>query len=50
MEFQKFCEEQNVDFQEQLLEKMKNLAAHAIKSVYGKIDPKRRQNSFEVNF
>ena len=48
LEFLKFCEQNEVDFQEQLLSKMKNLAAHAIKSVYGKIDPKKRQNCFEV--
>jgi hypothetical protein len=29
---------------------MKNLARHAIRSVYGKIDPERKQNCFEVRF
>jgi len=27
---------------------MKNLARHAIRSVYNKIDPNRKQNCFEV--
>ena len=39
IEFEKFCDSNQIDFHEKLLEKMKDLASHAIKSVIGKIDP-----------
>ena len=40
--------DKNLDFQKDFVSQMKTKAAHALKSVYGKIDPHKRQNCFEI--
>ena len=51
-EFQKYLDmtmpEAKVNFMSDIYPQMRNLARDSVRAVYGKIDPNRREHSFEV--
>jgi tubulin polyglutamylase TTLL1 len=49
-EFEKYLNQHypNVDFDKEIVQQMKLIATLAFKSVYGSIDPQKKDNSFEI--
>ena len=49
-EFQKYLSQNYpyIDMENDLVKKMKDIATISVKSVFGSIDPNRKDNSFEV--
>lgn len=52
-DFQKYLDqnmpESKINFQTDIYPRMKNMARDSIRAVYGKIDPHRREHTFEVS-